>query len=246
MALQIGNTDKPFTYLSRGFIPATPFRFVVGFNDSIENQSEHTKHLPLHVTSGTFPYKAFEDTNATKGNRRVYLPSFYDVSDVTINFVESESNIVWDWYNSWTNKLFFSKKHSLFNLPSKYKKSFYVYRLSRDFSRVHALKYIGAYPKSLSDIEYDYSNNSELMIFSVTFSVDDVDFASKKLESFDVTGGRIRDEKYRTNKTKESDYGYWGSENASDYKTNETSRDDYPNWEDRWALSTGVLASILG
>ena len=250
MALHIDSKDA-FTYLSREVVPATPFRFVVNFNKSVNigtssgNANDNNTDILLHVNSGTFPFKVFEDTNATRGNRRVYYPSFYDVSDVTINFIESDSNVVWDWYYNWFDSMFYKdgkgkKYNHLFNVPSVYKKNFFVYRLSSDFSRVHALKYIGAYPKSINDFEYDYSSNSEILKINITFSVDDVDFASSKLE--------------KPNPVNWSYYDMYKSEHESpeykqqdiDFSRRTKSDAKYPKWEERWALSTGVLANILG
>ena len=67
-----------------------------------------------------------------------------------------------------------------------------------------------------------------------------LDFIGVGYDFIDVWNSRKK--YYSKGETQESDYGYWGSETA---KTNKTSRGDYPNWQDRWALSTGLLANIF-
>jgi len=131
---------------------------------------------PLLVVGGSFPFNDMQSLTQKQGNSVIYLPETYDVTDVTLDIVETDASEVMNFFEEWRSEVFcgIDGQSDLYNLSTKYKREFRVFRLNGEGSRTAGFRYEGAWPKSISPFAADSSANTEALKFTVTLSVDSV------------------------------------------------------------------------
>lgn len=141
-----------------------------------------------YASGGTFPYVTFEAFTHHSGNSLSYHPGQNDVDDVEIEFYETEDNAVYNFFLDWQNQVFSDDNDGTYNMDDEFKRRFKVVRLDGTHTGVWGLEYTGVWPKKISDYEPSWENNSEVLKFSVTLSVDNVE----RIVLHDVEGSRSR------------------------------------------------------
>lgn len=131
---------------------------------------------PLLITGGTFPHNTMESFTQKSGNSVRYFPDSYDVDDVELEIVETDSSDAQSFFYSWRASIYCGRsgQEDYYNLAAHYKRSLRIYRIGADLRRVDGWQYEGAWPKSIAPFNPDSSGNAEVLKFSVTLSVDGV------------------------------------------------------------------------
>lgn len=148
----------------------------------IENKIEGAEMPSLFVLRGVFPFNEVQTFPIERDNSNTYYPELVDVNDVEIEFYETMDNLVWNFFGAWHNMIFAhnTKDNVVFNLPDKFKRNIYVFRLDTmtkegetDMTRVFGYEYSGCFPKRISDYPLDMSDPGAVNL-SITFSCDNV------------------------------------------------------------------------
>jgi hypothetical protein len=148
----------------------------------VESKVEGASLPSLFVSRGTFPFNEIQAYPVERNNSNIYYPELVDCSQLEIEFYESMDNAVSDFFETWSNMILnkTDKGDVVFNIPSKFKKDIYMFRLdtmpkgdSNEFARVFGYVYEDCFPIRITDYPLDMADPGVVSL-GITFSCDNV------------------------------------------------------------------------
>lgn len=129
---------------------------------------------PIFCKSGSFPFPTLESQQIKSVNSFKYIAGAKDISGLDITFYESDARVAFTFITRWLNQVY--DENGLLNYMSEYYRSLIVYALNGNLERTFGFKYIGVFPLSVSPFEPDSETSTEINSFTVSFSLNDVQF----------------------------------------------------------------------
>ena len=103
-----------------------------------------------------------------RGGSNLYLPSFADISAISIDFVENVNNSITEGIAAWKQLM---QRDGLYSYPLTYKKDIFCDLLKNDNTLIKALKFGGCFPTTSTPSQLAYESSGK-MIITQEFSVD--------------------------------------------------------------------------
>lgn len=127
---------------------------------------------PFYVSGGTFPFYEFETFDKLLTDSKIKVPGPQELSDVEIELYENNKNHAYKFFINWRSQI--RTESGAYNLPIVYKRVFTIWRKSQADEKIMGLRYTGAWPKKISEYTPKGDNRTEVLVFTVSLSVDDV------------------------------------------------------------------------
>lgn len=126
----------------------------------------------VEEVSISLPY--FQSTDVFRAGTRKHYPSFSDVGSITLTFYEDNQMSSTAYINHW-HSLIKHRQSNHYNLPSVYKKTFYVYCYDAKGNNVGLFKVTDAWPMQPGSYSLQ-SSASDRVTLSVEFATDGILF----------------------------------------------------------------------
>lgn len=128
----------------------------------------------FYVEEVSITLPTFQANEFFRNGSRKKFPGFYDVGTITLSFYEDREMTTSAYLNHWHSKIH-NRKSAYYNLPSTYKKTFYVYCFDAKGKNVGLFKVLDAWPTTAGSYSLQ-SSSTDRVILQVEFSTDGILF----------------------------------------------------------------------
>ena len=170
----------------RGIEPANNYRFTVT-----------AKGLdPLYVYGGSFPNFQIDAFEKILDFKKVKVPESVELPDLELEIYENNTNIGYRFFQEWMRSAV--NGDGTFRLPSSYRRDLTISRNTQQGEGgvpdvAFRMLYKKAWPKSITPYSPNSDSRSEILQYTVSLSVDDVDieFLDKKEREGEFPDGSL-------------------------------------------------------
>lgn len=152
--------------------PIKSFMWYVELPASVEGFEGDVWDINSRISSISTPYNNMETGKETDGNSFWYFAKSVDIGSITLEVIEHEDGMTFEYFNSWMNMI--SNTNNTFNPPAFYKRPIKFFRLDSSKTKILLDNYSGYFVSAISDVANDYEANG-LVKFTVTLTGDSVE-----------------------------------------------------------------------
>lgn len=149
---------------------------IVGFEGNVFD-------LNSRISSISTPYNTLETGRETQGNSFWYFAKSIDIGSITLEIVEHEDGLSYDYFEKWQQMI--ANSNGTFNPPKYYKRDLTFFRLDTTKTKVISDTYQGYFVSGISDVANDYETNG-LVKYTVTLTGDSVQHKHMNRQSAQV------------------------------------------------------------
>jgi len=152
--------------------PLKSFMWYVELPSNINNFGGDVWEINSRISSISTPYHVFETGKEIDGNSFWYFAKSIDIGSITLEIVEHEDGLSFDYFKNWQQMI--ANSNGTFNNPVDYKRDINFFRLDSGKTKIIYDKYTGYFISGISDVANDYETNG-LVKFTVTLTGDNVE-----------------------------------------------------------------------
>jgi len=152
-----------------GFSRPNFFEVVVGFPQSLSGAGSNGRLITFFCKTAALPSYNILSTRIIEEYMPYEAPYGAMLEDVQLEFYVDENYIVRDLFAAWANMVY-SQKNATVGYQDEYKGEIIISQLNRNLVPTYSVKLMTAYPKQVSPIAFDRSQNDTVSTMTVTFA----------------------------------------------------------------------------